>query len=124
MGKRVILNLMFLLLLNITSINAQENLKEHTISRTQTAPKIDGILDDPCWDHYLSINSFKQQFPNFNAEPSQKSEIKITYDNYSIYMKLVMHILRFQFQFNLMFLGWNHVINSIKPRQYELKREK
>jgi hypothetical protein len=45
-------------------------------------------------------------------------------DNYSIYMKLVMHILRFQFQFNLMFLGWNHVINSIKPRQYELKREK
>lgn len=86
MGKRVILNLMFLLLLNITSINAQENLKEHTISRTQTAPKIDGILDDPCWDHCLSINSFKQQFPNFNAEPSQKSEIKITYDNYSIYI--------------------------------------
>ena len=41
-----------------------------------------------------------------------------------LYMKLVMHILRFQFQFNLMFLGWNHVINSIKPRQYELKREK
>ena len=62
MGKRVTLYFIILLSLSISTLNAQENLKEFTISRTQTAPKIDGVLDDPCWDHSHSITSFKQQF--------------------------------------------------------------
>lgn len=78
--------IIILLSTSISSIYAQENLKEFTATRTQTAPKIDGVLDDLCWGELQTIINFKQQFPIFNAEPSQKSEIRITYDDFAIYV--------------------------------------
>lgn len=91
MGKRVTFFIIILLSISVFNLIAQENLKEFTITQTQVAPKIDGILDDPCWDLSPSITHFKQQFPNFNTDPSQKSEIKITYDNYSIYIAAILY---------------------------------
>lgn len=91
MGNRIIQSLTIIILLSISTLFAQENLPAYTITRTEMAPKIDGVLDDLCWDVPHSITQFKQQFPLYNADPSQKTEIKIVYDNYSIYIAAILY---------------------------------
>lgn len=86
-------NAALLILLSINSIlvYAQDPLKEFSATRIEHAPKIDGILDDPCWENQPTINTFKQQFPHFNTDPSQKTEVKIVYDNFAIYIGAILY---------------------------------
>ena len=86
-------NALLLILLSIytTLIYAQQKTPDFSLYRIEQAPKIDGILDDPCWESQPSITLFKQQFPVFNADPSQKTEIKIVYDNFSIYVGAILY---------------------------------
>ena len=55
-------------------------------------PKIDGILDDHCWQHEGSWQGgFVQREPRQGREPSQKTEIKILYDHTSLYVAIICH---------------------------------
>jgi hypothetical protein len=58
-------------------------------TRTAIKPKIDGRLDDECW-HKVGTwdGNFIQQQPNQAQPPSQKTEIKILYDDTYLYMAL------------------------------------
>lgn len=60
--------------------------KEYTTTRTVKTPKIDGMLDDEAWQNVQIISDFKQNFPNYGAECTQKTEVKILYDNTAIYI--------------------------------------
>ncbi len=49
-------------------------------------PKIDGKLNDACWEKGEWAGGFTQQVPNQGKSPSQDTEIKILYDNSNLYV--------------------------------------
>ena len=53
-------------------------------------PKIDGFLDDSIWDDAYIISDFIQDEPNNLEMPTESTEIKIVYDNESIYVGAFM----------------------------------
>lgn len=65
--------------------------KEYFTTRAVKTPKIDGLLDDETWKNVQAVSDFKQNFPNYNAEPTQKTEVKIVYDNTAIYIAAMLY---------------------------------
>ncbi len=51
-------------------------------------PKIDGILDDECWKEGDWSGGFKQFIPSEGSPASQKTELKVLYDEYNIYIAI------------------------------------
>src|SRR5687768_13950176 len=49
-------------------------------------PLIDGDLDEPAWENVPVAGGFIQNFPSFGLSASQKSEVKISYDDAAIYV--------------------------------------
>ncbi|MDP4260960.1 MAG: DUF5916 domain-containing protein [Bacteroidota bacterium] len=49
-------------------------------------PKIDGQLDDPAWQNVQPATGFIQNFPQAGQPASQKTEVKIVYDDEAIYV--------------------------------------
>ncbi|KAF0235546.1 MAG: hypothetical protein FD181_3443 [Prolixibacteraceae bacterium] len=61
-------------------------------ARTDIKPKIDGRLEDECWQKYGTWDgSFIQQQPHQAAPPSQETEIKILYDDKYLYFAIICH---------------------------------
>lgn len=60
--------------------------------RTDLTPKIDGKLDDKCWQEVGNWDgNFIQQQPHQAHAPSQETEIKILYDNKYLYVAIIAH---------------------------------
>lgn len=57
----------------------------YSATRTRTAPRIDGNLDDECWAAGLWSGEFRQWIPVEGAPPTNPTEIKILYDHENIY---------------------------------------
>jgi len=76
------------LILIFSTLNffAQVGKKSMTAVRTSVSPKIDGSLDDECWKNALPASDFVQYEPLNGRTPTQKSEVKIVYDNTAIYV--------------------------------------
>ncbi len=53
---------------------------------SHTPPQIDGNLDDLAWKNAQVVAGFIQNFPSFGVPASQKTEVKIVYDNSAIYI--------------------------------------
>jgi uncharacterized protein DUF5916/cellulose/xylan binding protein with CBM9 domain len=52
-----------------------------------TAPVvIDGVLSEPVWQNENAVTNFKQRDPNEGTEPSQKTEVRVAYDDDAIYV--------------------------------------
>ncbi len=62
------------------------NNRNYYSSRTDKRPKIDGKLDDACWETGIWAGSFIQQVPSQGKKPSQNTEIKILYDDNNLYV--------------------------------------
>lgn len=61
-------------------------------TRTQLKPKIDGKLNDACWQKDgIWDGGFIQQQPNQGRQPSQETEIKILYDDNNLYIAIKCH---------------------------------
>jgi len=75
--------LLILLLAGLSSY-AQQRVFQPT--KVTTAPKIDGELNDPVWAEAPVLNNFVQNFPYFGQPASQKTDVKIIYDNSAIYI--------------------------------------
>lgn len=65
--------------------------KEYTTTRAVKTPKIDGLLDDETWQNVQIVSDFKQNFPIYDVEPTQKTEVKIVYDNTAIYVAAMLY---------------------------------
>lgn len=50
------------------------------------APRIDGNLDDAAWVNVQPANNFIQNYPSAGQPASQKTTVKIVYDNTAIYV--------------------------------------
>lgn len=60
--------------------------------RTELKPKIDGRLDDLCWQNTGTWQGdFIQQQPNQAKPPSQETQIKILYDNTFLYVAIICY---------------------------------
>jgi len=64
--------------------------KRITASRVLKAPKIDGILSDESWVGAMTISDFVQLNPTEGEKPTQKTTVKILYDDQAIYIGAFM----------------------------------
>ena len=53
---------------------------------TTVPPKIDGKLDDPCWQNAPTISEFTQVEPRAGAAPTERTEVRLTYDPDYLYI--------------------------------------
>jgi hypothetical protein len=54
-------------------------------TRTELTIKVDGLLDEPVWSTIKPITEFVQRLPLDGGEPTEKSEMRILYDNNNLY---------------------------------------
>src|SRR5204862_4900628 len=56
------------------------------IGRFETAPVIDGVLDDVVWRMAATLKDFYQTNPGDNTRPSFPTEVKIGFDAHNLYL--------------------------------------
>ena len=56
------------------------------LAATETAPVIDGRLDDACWARATVISDFQQIEPRRGAAPTEFTEVRVTYDADHLYV--------------------------------------
>jgi hypothetical protein len=54
--------------------------------RVKDGPKIDGRLDDPTWAAAQVFASFRMAEPTAGGEPSEKTELRVVYDDANLYI--------------------------------------
>jgi hypothetical protein len=64
--------------------------REYHTTRTASAIKIDGSLDDAAWQGIAVADTFKQNNPVENGIVRNQTEVKIVYDNIGIYIGAMM----------------------------------
>lgn len=87
--KRFILISVFFLL--VTGMYAQTNKREYSAIRTTIHPKIDGILDDACWQNAKSATDLLQLRPVEGKPAMMNTEVKVLYDDIAIYVYAMMY---------------------------------
>ncbi len=55
-------------------------------ARTPRPPRVDGRLDDPVWSLAEPFDAFVQIFPDEGAAPSEPSEVRVLYDDRTLYV--------------------------------------
>jgi hypothetical protein len=65
--------------------------KSATATRLHTPPVIDGILDDNVWKTCDTIDDFTQFIPVYNVKPSQRTVVRIGYDDNAVYIAAMMY---------------------------------
>ena len=70
-----------------------QNIKKMNAVRTESAPKIDGVLDDEVWTKAVAASEFAELRPVPGRIESREkgTEIKILYDNSAIYVSARMY---------------------------------
>lgn len=69
----------------------QEEKKSLEAVRLAESPTIDGNLDDPAWLAAPIATDFLQRRPNPGKAPSQRTEVKVLYDDDALYVGAMMY---------------------------------
>src|SRR5262245_27708951 len=64
---------------------------EVRIVRATSDIALDGVLNDAAWQAAPPITGFKQRDPNYGAEPTQKTEVRLLYDDAALYIGARMY---------------------------------
>ena len=67
----------------IGSASAQD--REARAVRIETPPRVDGVLDEPFWAQIRPVTGFRQRDPVDGAPASERTEVRIAYDNDALY---------------------------------------
>jgi hypothetical protein len=70
---------------------AQNNIKNIKAVRIENPPKIDGIIDEAVWQKANIAGDFSQYEPYNDRPASLNTEVKILYDDKSIYIAAIMY---------------------------------
>jgi Domain of unknown function (DUF5916)/Carbohydrate family 9 binding domain-like len=54
--------------------------------RVRDAPKLDGVLDDAAWKGAPATSAFTQKFPDEGQAPSERTTVRIVYDDEAVYV--------------------------------------
>ena len=60
-------------------------------TRVPERPTIDGVLDEAFWGTIEPVSGFRQRTPVDGAEASERTEVRIGYDQDALYFALTMH---------------------------------
>ena len=69
---------------------SQERTKTVDITLTEIPPKIDGIIDDECWEGVKPVSGFFQFDPINGAKASEETYVWIRYDQKNLYLAFLM----------------------------------
>jgi hypothetical protein len=58
-------------------------------ARTQGPVTVDGKLDEPGWVHAATFADFVQRFPDSGAAPSERTELRVLYDEDALYVGVI-----------------------------------
>jgi hypothetical protein len=72
------------------SLFSQERSKTLTLRRTETPPRIDGLVDDECWRGRESVSGFFQYDPVNGSKASEETLVWAAYDQNYIYFAFLM----------------------------------
>ena len=56
--------------------------------RVDTAPKLDGTLDDPLWQQAKPISDFLEREPYEGQPPTERTEVRVLYTKHAVYFGL------------------------------------
>src|SRR5262249_39304020 len=62
--------------------------------RANMPPRIDGKLDDAAWTHAASSDAFTQKRPDEGKPPSERTTIRVLYDDDAVYVGIDCEQLR------------------------------
>src|SRR6185503_16465491 len=82
---------LFLVPLMVICIQGFSQTRNIAALKTTTPPKIDGDLNDAAWNSAPVASEFIQNFPKAGEPTTVRSEIKILYDNSSIYIGAILY---------------------------------
>ena len=82
--------ILFVFLINIPYIMGQERTKNTHVNRTETPPKIDGLIEDDCWKNREPLSGFFQFDPVNGVKASEETLVRIAYDQKNIYFAFLM----------------------------------
>ena len=87
------LTYIFLILIPFFSTAQFADKKVYNIKKVSEKPKIDGVTNDLVWKKMNVADNFTQFKPNngLSERSSQKTEVKICYDNQNLYFAAVMY---------------------------------
>ena len=85
MTKRLICSTLSLFLV-FSGVHSGSNSKKATAVRTPVAPRIDGVLREDEWNLAPPITDFLQHDPLEGEAPTQRTEVRILYDNEALYI--------------------------------------
>lgn len=91
MLARQLLFLFFLFLLFQYALAEEVTPKKYSASRTTEAIHIDGILDEGAWKAAAVADRFAQLEPSEGFAVSQETEVRLVYDNTSIYIGAILY---------------------------------
>lgn len=60
--------------------------KSINLVRNGSAPKIDGVLDDPAWKEAAYFDDFHQVDPIYHGEPTERTEVYVLFDDDALYI--------------------------------------
>jgi hypothetical protein len=80
-----IAGLLFLLTAPALAFNQGER-KSFAIARTDSAPVIDGRIDEDAWRHAAVVDDFHQTVPTDGATPTEQTVVRIMYDDEFLYI--------------------------------------
>lgn len=72
-------------------VSAIDTTKTFNAVRVEGGLRIDGSLDDEAWQQSMVMTDFVQYLPNEGAQPSQRTAVRILYDNQALYVGVVMY---------------------------------
>ncbi len=82
---------LLLIILPLVSFSTDVVKRSITATRIVETPKIDGVLDDAAWATAEMVSDFTQTRPHPGSPASQKTEIRVIYDDEAIYIGAIMH---------------------------------
>lgn len=86
-------NFFLIVVVQIAVLNslAQDSTKICNAVRIAQPPTIDGVLDDASWNEATPVSDFVMSRPDEGGKPTQKSEVRIIYDNRAIYIAAMLY---------------------------------
>jgi len=82
---------LLLILLATMPAGAQMAAPVAQATRIDQAPQIDGVLDEPLWARVPVISDFVQREPVDGAVPTERTEVRIAYDQEHLYFGFVLY---------------------------------
>ena len=85
-STRIAILSIFILLGSVATLNSQTYEKKTLCAKKiENAPKIDGDLSDEAWNGAEIAGDFITLSPYPDRQPYQKTEVRVLYDNESLY---------------------------------------